>query len=83
MMGTLCDFSGELMPALTNYGIAHQQHVMVTSFNGSYIGYVTPEKYYNLKKYETRDMNFFGPYTGTYFQELLKLIILKASFWFL
>ena len=80
MMGTPCDFSGELMPALTNYGIAHQQHVMVTSFNGSYIGYVTPEKYYNLKKYETRDMNFFGPYTGTYFQELLKLIILKASF---
>ncbi|MDQ3291051.1 MAG: hypothetical protein M3Q05_07150 [Bacteroidota bacterium] len=78
-MGTPCDFSGELLPEISSAATALNRKVMVTSFNGSYIGYVTPEKYFNLKKYETRDMNFFGPYTGTYLTDLMKLIIQKTE----
>ncbi|QNF31506.1 neutral/alkaline non-lysosomal ceramidase N-terminal domain-containing protein [Adhaeribacter swui] len=76
-IGTPCDFSGELLPAIT---AAHaDKKIIVTSFNGSYIGYVTPQKYYKLKKYETRDMNFFGPYTGTFLTEMINLIIQKFN----
>ncbi|RDC64191.1 hypothetical protein AHMF7616_02803 [Adhaeribacter pallidiroseus] len=76
-MGTPCDFSGELLPEITVPN--SKRKIVVTSFNGSYIGYVTPAKYYNLKKYETHDMNFFGPYTGTYLTEMINLIIQKSN----
>jgi hypothetical protein len=39
---------------------------MVTSFNGGYIGYITPVKYYDVDHYETRTMNWYGPGTGEY-----------------
>lgn len=76
-IGTPCDFSGELLPEITVPDT--KRKVMVTSFNGSYIGYVTPQKYYHLKKYETHDMNFFGPYTGTYLTEMINLIIQNSN----
>ena len=76
-IGTPCDFSGELLPEITAPNA--NRKVMITSFNGSYIGYVTPQKYFHLKKYETRDMNFFGPYTGTYLTEMINLIIQKTN----
>ncbi|PSR53274.1 hypothetical protein AHMF7605_06885 [Adhaeribacter arboris] len=78
-IGTPCDFSGELLPEISTTASARNQKVVVTSFNGSYIGYVTPEKYFNHKKYETHDMNFFGPSTGTYLTELIKLILQKTN----
>ncbi len=76
-IGTPCDFSGELLSEITVPNVKHK--IIVTSFNGSYIGYVTPQKYFHLKKYETRDMNFFGPYTGTYLTEMINLIIQKTN----
>ncbi|CAA9225688.1 MAG: hypothetical protein AVDCRST_MAG95-756 [uncultured Adhaeribacter sp.] len=78
-LGTPCDFSGELLPELTATAARQQQQLIVNSFNGGYIGYVTPEKYFTLKKYETRDMNFFGRYTGTYLQEMMQLIIQRRA----
>ncbi|HSI78031.1 MAG TPA: neutral/alkaline non-lysosomal ceramidase N-terminal domain-containing protein [Lunatimonas sp.] len=50
-------------------------HLIVTCFNGGYIGYITPDKYYGEKLYEVRDMNFFGPYNGAYHGELIERII--------
>jgi len=44
---------------------------MVTSFNGGYIGYITPLKYYDVDHYETRLMNWYGPGSGEYMQECL------------
>ncbi len=79
MVGTPCDFSGELVPELTAAANSQQLDLLVTSFNGGYIGYVTPERYFSLKKYETRDMNFFGRYTGTYMQEIIKYVILRIG----
>lgn len=50
-------------------------HLIVTCFNGGYIGYITPDKYYGENLYEVRDMNFFGPYNGAYHSELMERII--------
>jgi neutral ceramidase len=75
--GTPCDFSGELVPALEKGLADPAAKLVVTSFNGGYIGYVTPDAYYDLKKYETRDMNFFGPYNGAYLSEMIGLLLQK------
>ncbi|SHM64747.1 hypothetical protein SAMN04488057_102467 [Cyclobacterium lianum] len=50
-------------------------NLMVTTFNGGYIGYITPDKYYHKALYEVRDMNFYGPYNGAYFNELVSGLI--------
>ncbi|WP_170252509.1 neutral/alkaline non-lysosomal ceramidase N-terminal domain-containing protein [Adhaeribacter aerolatus] len=73
-IGTPCDFSGELVLDLQPSLTSNQAKLVVTSFNGGYIGYITPDKYYNLKKYETRDMNFFGPGNGAYLSEMVRLL---------
>lgn len=54
---------------------SHGLHLIVTCFNGGYIGYITPDEYYGEKLYEVRDMNFFGPYNGAYHSELVERII--------
>jgi hypothetical protein len=71
LVGTPCDFSGQLTLPLAAYAKEKGLHLIVHSFNGAYIGYVTPDKLYDLRKYETRDMNLFGQ-TGDYFSELIK-----------
>jgi len=76
-LGTPCDFSGELALELQRQIPAGAENLLVTSFNGGYIGYITPDKYYNLKKYETRDMNLFGPYNGAYLSEMMQLLLQK------
>ena len=75
LLGIPADYSGELLPPLEQQALQQGQHLLVTGFNGGYIGYITPDKYYQLKKYETRSMNFYGPHSGTYLTEiLLKLL---------
>ena len=49
--------------------------LFVTTFNGGYIGYITPDKYYSGDYYEARDMNFYGPYNGDYFKEIVSDLI--------
>ncbi|MBE9465287.1 neutral/alkaline non-lysosomal ceramidase N-terminal domain-containing protein [Dyadobacter subterraneus] len=79
MVGTPCDFSGELMPELTAYAAKKGLHLMVTSFNGGYVGYITNDKYFDRDLYETKTMSWFGPYNGAYFQEAIKDLIDKMS----
>ncbi len=67
-----CDFSGELALNYQAAAEARGMHAMVTSFNGSYIGYVIPGKYYHLNEYESRLMSWFGPYTGPWFDEMIR-----------
>lgn len=50
-------------------------HLIITTFNGGYIGYITPDQYYNHRYHEVRDMNWFGPYNGAYFDEIITKII--------
>ncbi|MFN8349321.1 MAG: neutral/alkaline non-lysosomal ceramidase N-terminal domain-containing protein [Spirosomataceae bacterium] len=77
MVGFPCDFSGELVADMSAYAEKKGLKLMVTSFNGGYIGYITPDKYYSKDSYETLTMNWFGPYNGAYFQEIARDIIDK------
>ncbi|MCP4458021.1 MAG: hypothetical protein GY816_08360 [Cytophagales bacterium] len=75
MVGLPCDFSGELSVPLYNYASERGLNLIITSFNGGYIGYVTKDDWYDMAKYETRTMNWYGPDSGTYFSEIVKRII--------
>ncbi|HEX7017196.1 MAG TPA: neutral/alkaline non-lysosomal ceramidase N-terminal domain-containing protein [Cyclobacteriaceae bacterium] len=71
LLGTPCDFSGELMPQIDSAAAAHGMKAMVTSFNGNYIGYITADEWYDVDHYETRLMNWYGPGNGAYLTECL------------
>ena len=75
MVGLPCDFSGELMQDLTHYAATKGKHLMVTSFNGGYVGYITKDSYYDNPGYETRIMNWFGPGNAAYFSEVVRKLI--------
>jgi neutral ceramidase len=79
MLGTPCDFSGMLTNPLYETARQHQRHAFVTSFNGGYIGYVTPDRYYDLQHYETQTMNWYGPGNGGYLQQCLLRMLEKSS----
>lgn len=78
-LGTPCDFSGELTGRLDSIGSGSGLLPFTTSFNGSYIGYVTPAARYDLDHYETQLMNWYPPGTGEFMQECLEILIKKAS----
>ncbi|WMJ72302.1 neutral/alkaline non-lysosomal ceramidase N-terminal domain-containing protein [Cytophagaceae bacterium ABcell3] len=71
LVGTPCDFSGELALPIEAYYKEKGYDLIITSFNGGYIGYITPDEYYGLEKMETFEMNWFGPENGAYFSEIL------------
>jgi neutral ceramidase len=79
MVGMPCDFSGELVAGLDAYAKTKGLNLIVTSFNGGYIGYITHDKYFDRDLYETKTMNWYGPYNGAYLQEVIKDIIDKLS----
>ena len=75
LVGTPCDFSGFLVPDFQATATKSRVNLMITSFNGGYVGYITPDRYYNLDNYETQTMNWFGPQNAAYFEELMKGMI--------
>ncbi|TDB64075.1 neutral/alkaline non-lysosomal ceramidase N-terminal domain-containing protein [Arundinibacter roseus] len=79
MVGMPCDFSGELMQELTAYASSKGLHLMVTSFNGAYAGYITDDRHFDKDQYETLTMSWFGPYNGAYFQEVVRDIIDRST----
>jgi len=79
MLGTPCDFSGEFNASLDSAANAEGLQAMVTSFNGGYIGYLTPGKYYDTDHYETRLMNWYAPGTGDYVKECLEKLMIAVS----
>lgn len=54
-------------------------NLIVTTFNGGYIGYITPDELYDEHYHEVRETNWYGPGNGTYFDELMKRTIKKAK----
>ncbi len=80
IIGAPADFSGELAAQLKDYAYRQGYRLVVTSFNGSYIGYIVPSKYYHLDEYESRLMSFFGPTIGDYFPDLMRRMIDLAIF---
>lgn len=74
-LSTPCDFSGELALELKDEFRSRSLAVHVTSFNGDYVGYVLPSRYFNLKGYETRTMSFYGPHLSDHFMTGLRRIV--------
>ena len=71
---TPADFSGELAIQIKNSLSALGYDCLVTSFNGSYIGYIIPGKYFYMDKYEPKAMGWFGPYLGDYTMDLIRYL---------
>jgi neutral ceramidase len=79
-IGTPCDFSGEIYTAdsLEQYATAHGKHLIITSFNGDYDGYITYDKHYYVStKEEINALNWVGPFYGKYFSEMIKKVVAK------
>jgi hypothetical protein len=71
---TPSDFSGEYALQIKNQLTAEGFDSNVTSFNGSYLGYIIPGKYFYLDKYEPKEMGWFGPYMGDYTIDIIRRI---------
>jgi hypothetical protein len=65
------DFSGEYALLVKNSLAAQGFKANVTSFNGNYIGYIIPGKYYYIDEYEPKLMGWFGPNMGDYTMEII------------
>lgn len=79
-MGMPCDFSGELFTRDQLGLLADQSHqkLIITSFNGDYVGYITYDQHYEtLRKEEVMAMNWVGPYYGGYFSTMVKKLLAK------
>jgi hypothetical protein len=79
-IGTPCDFSGEIytIDSLENYASKRGKHLIITSFNGDYDGYITYDKHYEVSsKEEINALNWVGPYYGEYFSEMIKKLVDK------
>lgn len=79
-IGTPCDFAGELYNVFELEKIAadHKKHLIITSFNGDYDGYITYDKHYDEStKEEINALNWVGPYYGAYFSDMIKRIVAK------
>lgn len=79
MVSSSGEISGVFMEEWEKYAQEHGLHLIITCFNGGYIGYITPDQYFDEKLYEVREMNWFGPYNGAYFDEIIRKIIQKAG----
>ncbi|MGE3308777.1 MAG: neutral/alkaline non-lysosomal ceramidase N-terminal domain-containing protein [Limisphaerales bacterium] len=74
-LSTPCDYSGEMAMDLADATRGLGVSAVVTSFNGDYVGYVVPSRYYGMNTYETRTMSFFGPQLPDYFDALLNGLV--------
>jgi hypothetical protein len=54
-------------------------NLIITTFNGGYIGYITPDHLYDKHFHEVREMNWYGPGNGKYFDEMIEGIIEKVN----
>lgn len=68
---TPADFSGEFALQLKNTLAAQGFDANVSSFNGSYVGYIIPGRYFYMDEYEPKTMGMFGPNMGDYTFDLI------------
>lgn len=54
-------------------------NLIVTTFNGGYIGYITPDELYDEHYHEVRETNWYGPGNGNYFDQLILKSIEKSK----
>jgi len=73
------EISGMFYEKWDEMAAAKGLNLIITSFNGGYMGYIVPDQYYNETYFEARDMNWFGPYSGSFFDEIITRIISSAG----
>ena len=82
-LGTSCDFSGEISQSMKLDQIADSLNtkLIITSFNGEYMGYITNDKHYLVSSHEeVRALNWVGPYYGEYYAQIIvRLLNLTAE----
>jgi hypothetical protein len=87
-LGMPCDFSGELFAEITQNNShnslnnskntqAKNNNLVITSFNGAYIGYISHDRLYHFQHNEIRDMNWVAPESSSYFVEITKKLLEK------
>jgi neutral ceramidase len=74
-LGYPCDFSAIVAGKI----YSRHANLIITSFNGSYVGYIAPESYKNISHAETREMNWTGWQSGAYFQEITEKLLAKIN----
>ncbi|MCA4899722.1 MAG: neutral/alkaline non-lysosomal ceramidase N-terminal domain-containing protein [Bacteroidota bacterium] len=73
-IGTPCDFSGEIFAEAEwqKWCTDNNQHLIITSFNGNYVGYITADHHYGKKEEEVLALNWVGPHFGEYFKQMIE-----------
>jgi len=82
LMGTPCDFSGEILvrDGLDKIAEDQKQKLLITSFNGDYVGYITYDDHYgHSENEEVMAMNWVGPHYGSYYSQIVKKIIERSK----
>jgi neutral ceramidase len=72
---TPSDFSGEYALQIKNADAAKGFMTNITSFNGNYVGYIIPGRYFYLNEYESKLMCWFGPNMGEYTVDLIGRLV--------
>jgi hypothetical protein len=81
LVGTPADFCGEISVTLKSWAQAQATDLWVLSFNGDYVGYISPDRYYNdLEKdgglgYERGLMSWIGPDQEAFSVSLIKAMV--------
>jgi hypothetical protein len=71
---TPADFSGEYALQIKSSLAVKGFNANVSGFNGSYVGYIIPGRYFYLDEYEPKIMGWFGPNMGEYTVHLIRRI---------
>ena len=76
LVGLPADFSGEISLAWKQWAREKGYDLWASSFCGAYVGYISPDKYYNdpgaAQDYETGFMSWTGPHQEAFFTALMK-----------
>ncbi|MBN7809432.1 neutral/alkaline non-lysosomal ceramidase N-terminal domain-containing protein [Algoriphagus sp. H41] len=79
MIASSGELSGVFYEEWERVAEQNKLQLIVTTFNGGYIGYITPDELYDERFHEVREMNWYGPGNGSYFDKLIKRTIEKAN----
>lgn len=79
MISSSGELSGVFYEEWENLAKENSLQLIITTFNGGYIGYITPDELYDEHFHEVREMNWYGPGNGSYFDKLIRRTIQKAN----
>lgn len=71
-ISTPADFSGEYAVQFKNNLAVRGFQANISSFNGSYVGYIIPGRYFYMDEYESKTMGWFGPNMGEYTMDVIR-----------